>query len=301
MKKQRRPPQHRWLSRPYLRRFRRHVFESENLDLFSPFEQEYLLALYILQHFFGQEWIETHVNFDTAEEGFLKQPGKGDEEARVRHRYRVIFLSEMLFNLQHSPGFYDRLDKLNGGQIESTYAELETARCLRFWGIPFRLVKPSGKKKLDYDIEVRISDDVWIPADTKSKLTGRALEEKGLLESLRTARAQLPDDRPSCIFLRIPDTILVPTPKLIDGAVMRFFGQTKTIASVKVHSSPSVLTPWGEAYSNLLFQQFDNPRCEFSSPVGWGVFPAQSGAQKPDSLNTPEWMNLRSFLKELPT
>ena len=86
------------------------------------------LAIAVLRLFFGQDWIDQHVN-GSAKSKFLTCV-ESPEQDRERQRMRRVILAEMLFNLQKVDGFQGVRSKMQEGYIEPTYGALEIARMI---------------------------------------------------------------------------------------------------------------------------------------------------------------------------
>jgi hypothetical protein len=131
-------------------------------------QRAFWLSVAIAKYFFGQEWIDDHVR-PNGPPGFLRQ----NDEEKVRSEaqgYQIVDLAEILFNLQSVEGFDDCIERMRQGVIEPTYAELDLGRMLYLSEVPFRFVKPQGKKENDYDIEISLPDWPRVCADAKCKL-----------------------------------------------------------------------------------------------------------------------------------
>src|SRR5882757_741924 len=187
----------------YLRAFAKHA--NYPADLPSLW-RAYSLSQAILQHFLGTQWVIDFVQTPNPSRDFLLT-GSGDHSPSVdcdNHVYRVINLAEMIYNLQRVDGIHACIANLsNGPQIEAAYAELETAKLLYLYSVPFRIIEPVQSTGQTWDFEIQLDSGVWIPADTKSKFEATPIGAKTLRGSLDSARKQLPSDRPSFIFLRV--------------------------------------------------------------------------------------------------
>lgn len=194
----------------------------------------FTIPLYVLGHFFGDQWIRQHL-FE--QDGFLKPPPAEVDWARYRqtglHGYQ---LAEALFNLQGIEGFSGIHNRLLRGEVEPCIGELEAARFLKIRGEQFRFVVPHGKRGEDYDLEV-LRDAGIICCEAKVKLEAEELTEQGVYRSLEDARKRnLPKSKPGVIFLRIVGNTtnkeLQAKAKIVDRAVQRLFRQTKRIVGV---------------------------------------------------------------------
>ena len=126
------------------------------------------------------------------------------ERQIARATYRIVDLAELLINLQHVVGFDDCIKRMELGDIEATYAELDLGRMLYQSDIDFRFVTTTGTKGDDYDIEIVLKDGTVVCADAKCKIEATQLSERTVVNSLHQARTQFPSDKPSVIFVKMP-------------------------------------------------------------------------------------------------
>jgi hypothetical protein len=201
-------------------------------------EWKFMMPLYVLGHFFGDEWVRRHL----FESGFLKPPSA--ERDRSKHQQVGMHgyqLAEALFNLQGIEGFNGIHYRLLRGEIEPCIGELEAARFLKVRRESFRFVVPQGRRGEDYDLEVR-REAGTICCEAKIKLEDEELTEKGVYESLRRARSRnLPSAKPGVIFLRVLGTTtnkeLQAKAKVVNGAVQRLFRQATRVVGVVLLTS----------------------------------------------------------------
>jgi hypothetical protein len=128
-----------------------------------------------------------------------------DERDENLHLLRVIWLAEMLFNFQRTPGLDGVLTNLQGGQIESGYAELEVGKLLSTYRIPFQFVvpeeTPGGR---NYDVEFFHPNGSVVAGETKCKVEGTNLRDETIKNTIQVARKKLPKDKPSYLFVKVP-------------------------------------------------------------------------------------------------
>jgi hypothetical protein len=239
----------------------------------------YMTGLMLLRNFVGPEWMEKHVTGKTAPTVFFKNDW-ATEERRNTHKVRVIHLAEFLINLQFVPNFRELLIRLKGGSIEPTFAELEVGKLLLLNRVPFRFVKTTGKKGADYDLELNLNG-IIVCADTKCKLetTSRGIDT--VLASLKTARGQLPDDKPGMVFVKVPQSW---NPDGTDDGHRKdmkeianafFVGRgaykgTKHVVAVNFYFSLALEFPAG-TIPVLLCQDFVNENHRHSKDVNWNI------------------------------
>ena len=137
-------------------------------------EESLSLAAAILRHFFSEAWWNRWVMPETAKPNFLRID-EFDQTRLDLTALRVIDLAEVLYNLQHVPGFDDCIAKMRNGDIEGTYAELDLGRMLYLNQVYFRYVVPQKVKGLDYDVEVEYPDGVIACAEAKCSIESTEL------------------------------------------------------------------------------------------------------------------------------
>jgi hypothetical protein len=82
----------------------------------DPWARSYTLALGVIKHFLGEDWIEQHLKPESGAKGFL-QPDMDAPEREVDF-FRTVDLGELLFNLQNVEGFDGCAARLKGGDIQ---------------------------------------------------------------------------------------------------------------------------------------------------------------------------------------
>jgi hypothetical protein len=219
------------------------------------------IALSVLLHFLGSNWVEQHLFKD----GPLKPPPRGVDPLRQfvigREGYA---LAEMLFNLQHETGFEGIRERLIAGNIESVISELEAARFLRMYGETFRFVEPTGKKGFDYDLEV-FRPGMTIQCEVKARVE-TTMSAHSIYLSLKKARTQLPQNALGIVFVRTPaseaDKEILATKAAFDEASKRLFRSSTRIVGTVLLTQKIIFNPRGVSGSFLLFS------CNFNSAHG---------------------------------
>jgi hypothetical protein len=194
----------------------------------------------VVKRFLGEAWLKEHIVHASASD-YLGLDFTSDV-AREEKTWRIVECAEMLFNLQKVEGFDSCIKQLKAGQIESTYAELETAKWLYVYHVPFRFNVPQGKRGEDYDLNV-IFPNVVAAADTKCKFEAAEVDANSVKNSLFDTRDQLPKDRPGIIFVKIPAHWL-ETPDMMRTIVditQGYLRGTGRIVSVKFYSPLRVI------------------------------------------------------------
>jgi hypothetical protein len=238
----------------------------------------FTLAVTIISHFFGRQWVEDNIIQDAAHsrpDGFFRMDFSSDYE-REKKTFRVVDFAETLFNLQHIPGFDDRVDQMRSGQVEATYAEFDFARFLYIHDVDFRFVIPSGVKGKDYDFGITYTDGRDACADAKCRLEETEIRADTLRHPLDAARSKnLPADRPGIVFIKVPQTWLdeASVRRRMYEVVNDFLRGTKRIVSVVVYATVLVhLSKREMMWMRHQFREITNPNHRFDQSKNWAVF-----------------------------
>ena len=235
-------------------------------------QRVFWLSIAIIKHFLGLDWANQHVSPETPEPGFLRVIPGATAKTQMS-TFRVVDFAELLWNLQRVPGFETCIDRMKRGNIEATYAELDFGRMLYSAGAVFRFIKPQLKKGRDYDIEIVLPDGMIVCADAKCKVEVRDFSGETIRNSLEGARKQLPKDRPSAIFVKVPfrwfEKIENAT-ELLEIA-RRFLRGTGRVVSVKFYSA-HVAYRDGMLTQSLGFKEISNPNNRFEPGRNWDMF-----------------------------
>jgi hypothetical protein len=234
------------------------------------------LSIAIIKHFLGPEWFERHMApSENGEGGFLRIIPGSHPEAQVS-AFRVVDFAEAIFNLQHIEGFGACLELMRTASIESTYAELDFGKWLYANQINFRFVKPVGKKREDYDVEINLDDGVRVCADAKCKIEANKFSEVSVTNTLQGARKQFPPDRPSAIFVKIPSHWLEKKDHAIalEHSAKVFLLGTGRIVSVIFYSNHLQYRD-GRLSHTHGFREVTNPNNRFDPRRDWKLFRAR--------------------------
>jgi hypothetical protein len=235
-------------------------------------EESLSLAAAILRHFFGEAWWNRWVMPETAKPNFLRID-EFDQTRLDLTALRVIDLAEVLYNLQHVPGFDDCIAKMRNGDIEGTYAELDLGRMLYLNQVQFRYVVPQKVKGLDYDVEVEYPDGVIACAEAKCSIESTELSANTIRNKLDRARQQLPPDRPGIVFVKMPPRWMDASEflKTTIGVAQDFLRGTKRVVSVKFYVSPNSIEG-GYLKQEHAYKEISNPNNNFGSGRNWNLF-----------------------------
>jgi hypothetical protein len=252
------------------------------------------LASGVLRAFMGADWVERHVISDGRKKGFLSID-ESDPHRREMSFFRVMDLSEVIYNLQSVPGFDECITRMRDGDIEGTYAELDFGRMLYLNKVSFRFVVPQGIAGRDYDIEVEYPGNIVASADAKCKIEATEFSENTIRNTLGKARKQLPDTMPGIVFVKVPprwiaDATNVAT--MLDVA-RSFLRMTRRVVSVKFYSSPITFS------DNLLrhdhaYKEISNSVTDFGDNIDWSIF---KKFNLPPEMNgmPPHWQRIIFF------
>lgn len=257
-------------------------FPAEIRD--DPTNRVFYLSLAIVRHFLGARWADDHIQ-DNGQPGYLRL-NWNDRKQIQEQSFRIVDLAEILFNLQHVYGFDDCIKRMQEGDIEGTYAELDLGRMRYLSLMTFRFVIPSGRKGDDFDIEIILANDLVVSADAKCKVETTKYSDNTVLHSLQHARGQFPKDRPSIIFVKVPPRWLLASddvkPKLTNIA-NRFLRGTGRIVSVKFYSS-FIYWADGAVTHTQAFHEINNPFNRFDPSRNWDMFTERDGEASPNAI-----------------
>jgi len=246
----------------------------------NPGKRAFWLAVAVLRHFFGPDWVEEHIGMGHTASGFLRLiSSEVDKVESERRAFRVADLGEVLLNLQGVEGIDTCLDCMKHNDIESAYAELDLGRMLYISGINFRYVKPQQKKGLDYDVEIILDDGGVVCADAKCKIETTEFSESTVINSLQGARSQFPKDQPSIIFMKVPQQWFEQANigKSLNEIAIEFLRGTGRIVSVKFYVAQLI---WREGFAThtQMFAEISNPNSRFSNRRDWNMFASPNAA-----------------------
>lgn len=256
----------------------------------------FIAVLDILHAFFGAKWVEAQIlNSETAN-NFWR-----DEENLI-HRNRIIRMAELLINLIIVKDFEEVRKRIQEGNIEDSYAELQVAAILRKAKHPFRFVIRSGERFKDYDFEATIGGlEVCIEAKCKMETTAKS--GGSLANSLAHARKnQLPPDKPGLIFVRLPadwlalkgdDQQLSDDLKMVHDTVIDFLRQTERIVAVVCFYDIPILAEGMTVGGLIPLIYLPNSRHRFGDTFNFGL---TSAFNRPASLFDNDWIDLHALL-----
>jgi hypothetical protein len=228
----------RFIANDRIERLRRRVL-AKKLDRVA---SEQLFALAIAEHVFGSDWLRKHLwgseyveTFGSERRRPYLQSEEGGRDRILRSHFRLIEAMSFVLRFQASAHARPVINKLELCGLEETIAELRVADLLDSWGLEFRFRRPTGIKGTDYDIDVELRDGTWAAGEIKCKLGETDLSMNGIVRTLSKAKQQLPGDRPSVIFLQIPEAWMMTyddAGEVVRGAIVAFLRSTTRVSSV---------------------------------------------------------------------
>jgi hypothetical protein len=257
----------------------------------------FVTALAVVKHYMGVEWLEKHTSPFVNKPGYFRlEVASGSDELVAIKGQKLVDLGELLLNLQHVEGFDSCIRRLRDGDLEPTLAELSLAGLIYVNDWSFRFVEPTGEKRSDYDYEITHSDGLVVCADAKCKIESTALSENTVLNALKKARGQLPDDRPGIVLIKFPpdwlkvdghlDILLAPTNE--------FFRSNSRIVSVGFYTTPMAL---GGGYMSQghQFMEVHNRLNKFDVRRDWRLFSRWRPPEGAANGLPPKWLRLINF------
>jgi hypothetical protein len=178
------------------------------------------------------------------------------------------------------------------GLIEPTFAELDFGRMLYIGNVDFCYVEPQQKKGLDYDIEITLSDGIAVCADAKCKVETTAFSVDSVRRSPEKARKQFPKDRPSIIFMKVPQRWFEePNHGIsLNTIAEAFLRGTGRIVSVKFYVS-YINYRDKKLRNDHAFKEIPNPNNRFDPSRDWNMF-AEPPAKVGWNGMPPRWKRL---------
>ncbi len=252
------------------------------------------IAKYILNHTFGDEWVEkTIYPIDRPSRYF---GNSRSHDAHDRYRVRMCHLAELVHNLDRVENFELRVEAIknaNDDNIEAEIVALMAGAMLKRRGVLFAFVKETGTKQSDYDIEyVRLDGKVG-HCETKCKLPATGLSKATIANSLKIAKKQLPKGKAGIIALRTPQEWHPSRDweswKLLEDGINEFFESEKTTRVSAVVGFTDAISPTDGGFEGfLVVRDYTNRFCPESS----GLPPLPKQQRRGDGT----WMSLAAEL-----
>jgi hypothetical protein len=257
----------------------------------------FVTAMAVVKHYMGVEWVEKHTSPFSNRPGFFRlNITDGSEELAAIGGQKIVDLGELLLNLQHIEGFDSCIRRLRDGDLEPTLAELSLAGMIFINDWPFRFVEPTGLKRSDYDYEIALQD-VWVVcADATCKIESTSFTENTILNALRKARGQLPEDQPGIVLIKFPpDWLKIPehVDKLL-APTKEFFSSSSRVVSVAFYTMP---LEFGGTYMSQghQFMEVCNALNKFDVRRDWRLFNRWRPPKGAANGLPPKWLRLINF------
>jgi hypothetical protein len=236
-------------SRPALREITREEFKRHHDTLLPTYpdqgDRNQIIANSLVKHYLSREWLDTYIRSTSPDADYLRVDINAPLPERAKAMIRYWEFAETLLNLQDVEGFEIVLDELMHGKIESACAEIDIARMIIFHDLRFRFIKPNRGTKLNYDFEIYYKDGLMVCAEAAAKLESTTPNARSILKSIRESRAQLPDDEPSIVLIKVPEKWLrdVPLANKISNVANGYLHQSTHIMSIKFYAPVTVYLP----------------------------------------------------------
>lgn len=231
-------------------------YPERNKDFYKMFLSTELLRMLIDNEWVNQTLFSHHNTLEKKNldgYNYFKSPILG-----YVWQTRICRLAERVYNLQNVPNFKNIIKDIINGEVVSRDAEIEVGGHLLSRNIKFEFVIPSNIKTNDFDIRIT---DPKINCEVKHKIESTKISANSLLNTIRSAKQQLPKHEPSIIFLKIPENWI--NDKIIDQIIPLVFD-----AFLKRNENIlGIMIRWEEhhtIFKNILFTKFYFYKNDFS-------------------------------------
>lgn len=263
---------------------------------------DFLVSKAVVNHYMGEEWLERYVSPFEERPSYFRIGILDGQTMSLTDSFKLVDLAELLFNLQHVPGFDHCVQRMrDGGDLEGSFAELETARLIYINDWPFRFVEPIGGRHTDYDFEITFRDGFTVCADAKCKIERTPLSENTIVNTLRKARSQLPDDRPGLPIVKFPASWIAHADlrNMFNQASAEVFRSSGRLVGVS-YCSVSIAYENSAVAQTHYFHDVPNHNNRFDAGRDWRLF--REWWPKDGAINSmPEkWTRLSNFPLGLP-
>lgn len=257
----------------------------------------YTLAVRVLNSTFGDGWVDHHVLASDDQSPFFRniEAAAGNE---ALHRARVVDLAETIINLRKVPGLSDVLRMMKLGHIEDRFAELEVCKMLVMAGSQVNFVTPGGPRGRSYDLEIATPAGK-VCADVKCRVERTlAPSASAILNTLKGARRQLPDNQMGALFVKFPqswapDGNVKPLIEILEQAAFDFLRGTKRVVAVVMYFNFVLPVNGGFGVYNV-YRQVLNAQHKFGNSKVT-VLPLD---HEPFIAPRPDWIRLADVCKE---
>jgi hypothetical protein len=256
----------------------------------------YTLACGIIVQALGEEWSERHIGRIKACDYF--KANVQDHRELLRYMARATEFGELIYNLQGVGGFDERIASIRTDVhgIESGIAELFAGKFFRMANVLFQYVvvkKQQGENTpKNPDIEYVAGLCRWEACEVKCNIQKTELNERSIINILKSAKSQLPKGKAGAILIRVPENWIedmATGARVIESAVKKFISVEKTtrVSSVFVFASATSLHDNDLMAQSFAVKEFRNEHCDKAS----GISIPASGTV------APNWRTLAALAK----
>ncbi len=230
--------------------------------------QWYGMAFRVIQHFLGDEWCDKYIRLSERPDDFMLNGYSNPEATRYIHQKRVVNLGDILYLLclHNRNALTVIVERFRKRDIRTTYFEAHIASILLGDGYAIEVKEEIGVLGDDFDLTVE-KNGMYIAAEVTSKSESSSLTESSLKNTLSNKRKQLPADRPSILFIILPQhwTASAATESILLQATNMFFSKSRRINCVQFVWESWFDTSIGKATA-VCFNPFFHPNPRF--PLG---------------------------------
>lgn len=243
---------------------------------------QYVMAATLIRTYIGDEWCDRNLSGSDQSDPYIAQNFSANR-ALIMAQAKITSIGEMIFNLQHIPNARERFARIRDSSLEVAISDLEAARLLALSEQRFKFIEEQNRKGFDYDIEVTLDDETPLCCESKCKLESTELSKETILNSLRKAARQVPDDKPGAIFIKFPES-WIRSPNIttiLSDALHGLFERSGRIVEVVVHWEEWHELETGQLLRLAKFREELNSNSRFSAKKLAPILRAQSPLWKP--------------------
>jgi hypothetical protein len=143
----------------------------------------------------------------------------------------------------------------------------------------------------DYDFEILYPGALKVPADAKCKFETTKVNPESVRNSLKKARTQLPEDRPSLVFVKVPQNWIddIEVVKALETIAIDFFRNTDRVVSIKFYVSHLELTNQGVHHRHAI-REITNCNSRLHNGRNWDLFTTPGVSEGWNGM-PPKWLN----------
>jgi hypothetical protein len=244
----------------------------------------------------GPDWAQKHIGRSAKACDYFKAK-KDDQQELLRYMSRATEFGELIYNLYDIEGFDERINTIRANDtsgVESGIAELIAGKFFKLTGVDFRYVvtkvEPGQNTPKNPDIDYVAGDNRPESCEVKCNLESTDLNDRSIINILKSAKSQLPKGKAGIILLRVPENWLADMAAgtaVIGQAIEAFIAREKTtrVSSVYVFVSETRFLPNDHMANVFRVKEFRNRYCDMPS-----------GITIPDlTCGLPNWRSLQSL------